>query len=284
MLSLRRGGFLARKLGYKGGIILGLLIVALGGFWFIPATHINALAQLHQVSLTTAFVGYLVGVCVIASGLTFLETICNPYTTVLGPKAYGAARINWAQSANGFGWLFGPPIGAVFFYSGNSTPSAAGSGRLYVPYVTLAIICLILVVVFFFSRIPDVKNEDDFHVDDQSPGISHSIWTRGHFSMAVVAQFFYVAAQAGIFSFFINYMTADTPSMPQWLQSKLPDSWLHAVEGGKILLSDRGAANLSTAAFGCFLLGRIFGSVILKKASAHKVLGAFGALNVLACG
>src|ERR1041385_4352916 len=66
-------GILASKLGYKGGIIAGLLIVAVGGFWFIPATSI------------AAFWAFLLGVCVIASGLTFLETVANPYTTVLGP-------------------------------------------------------------------------------------------------------------------------------------------------------------------------------------------------------
>lgn len=276
-------GLLARKLGYKGGIIVGLLIVALGGFWFIPATHINNQAHAGLVSLTTAFVGYLVGVCVIASGLTFLETICNPYTTVLGPKEYGAARINWAQSANGFGWLFGPPIGAVFFYADSAAPAGAGGPPIYVPYVVLACVCLALVVVFALSRIPDVKNEDDFHVDDRAAGASSSIWSKGHFSMAVVAQFFYVAAQAGIFSFFINYMTADTPSLPAWLQAHLPASWFHTLDTGRVLLSDRGAANLSTAAFGCFLLGRIVGSVILKKSSAHKVLGAFNVLNVVVC-
>ena len=66
-------GWLAIKLGYKGGIIAGLLMVAAGGFWFIPASHI---AQ---------FWAFLLGVCIIAAGLTFLETIANPYTTVLGP-------------------------------------------------------------------------------------------------------------------------------------------------------------------------------------------------------
>src|ERR1035438_3562536 len=68
-------GYLATKLGYKGGIITGLLIVALGGFWFIPATHINALVHEGHVSANTAFVAFLAGVCVIATGLTFLETI-----------------------------------------------------------------------------------------------------------------------------------------------------------------------------------------------------------------
>ena len=67
-------GWLASKLGYKGGIIAGLLLVALGGFWFIPATHIGS------------FWAFLVGVCTIAAGLTFLETIANPYATVLGSR------------------------------------------------------------------------------------------------------------------------------------------------------------------------------------------------------
>src|SRR5215472_497119 len=98
-------GWLAVKLGYKGGIIAGLLIVAAGGFWFIPATHI------------AAFWAFLLGVCVIASGLTFLETVANPYTTVLGPPRFAAARINLAQSCNGLGWIFGPPLGGIFFYS-----------------------------------------------------------------------------------------------------------------------------------------------------------------------
>ena len=63
------------------------------------------------------FVAFLAGVCVIATGLTFLETIANPYTTVLGDQRYAATRINLAQSCNGVGWICGPIIGGLFFYS-----------------------------------------------------------------------------------------------------------------------------------------------------------------------
>src|SRR5512140_2770866 len=115
-------GWLAIRLGYKGGIISGLLLVAVGGFWFIPATKINALVHTGAVSPHAAFLAYLLGVCAIAAGLTFLETIANPYTTVLGPTRYAATRINLAQSCNGIGWILGPTIGAVYFYS----PDAAG--------------------------------------------------------------------------------------------------------------------------------------------------------------
>src|SRR5208283_6137072 len=68
-------GWLASKLGYKRGIIVGLLIVAVGGFWFLPATHINSLVHEGRVAPTTAFIAFLAGVCAIATRLTFLETI-----------------------------------------------------------------------------------------------------------------------------------------------------------------------------------------------------------------
>src|SRR5581483_10920622 len=110
-------GWLAARLGYKAGIIAGLLLVAVGGFWFIPATHINAMVHEGSVSPATSFVAYLAGVCAIAAGLTFLETIANPYTTVLGDPQFAATRINLAQSCNGVGWILGPIIGGVFFYS-----------------------------------------------------------------------------------------------------------------------------------------------------------------------
>src|SRR5580698_2211204 len=131
-------GWLATKLGYKGGIIAGLLLVAVGGFWFIPATHISELSHQGAVSPTTAFIGFLVGVCVIATGLTFLETIANPYTTVLGDKRFAATRINLAQSCNGLGRIIAPAIGSVFFYSKDAAGNSTGSQTLYIPYVTIA--------------------------------------------------------------------------------------------------------------------------------------------------
>ena len=276
-------GWLARKLGYKGGIVTGLLVVAAGGFWFIPATHINAAAHAGVVSATTAFVGYLFGVCVIATGLTFLETIANPYATVLGPKEYGAARINWAQSANGAGWVIGPQIGAVFFYSKDSFGNSTGNQTLYIPYVTIGIICVALSVIFLFASIPDVKNEDEFHRDDTGPGRGRSIWTHHHFVLAVAAQFFYVAAQAGIFSFFINYMTSEVPPIPAGLKAMIPAAWFEVSAKGALAFSDQGAASLSSLAFLFFLGGRVSGAAILKKASAHRVLGLYAILNVAAC-
>jgi FHS family L-fucose permease-like MFS transporter len=275
-------GVLATKLGYKRGIIAGLLLVAVGGFWFIPATRINAMVHLGSVSATTAFVGFLTGVCVIATGLTFLETIANPYTTLLGAKRFAATRINLAQSCNGAGWLFGPPIGAMFFYSRDALGKSTGSEMLYIPYVGVALLALLIAVVFGFANVPDIRTKDDYHLDESAPGASHSIWSHPHFVLAVLAQFFYVAAQAGIFSFFINYMTAEIPAIPaSWSSVGFLRGWLQTSNAGILGLTDKGAANLASVAFGCFLLGRITGSWLLKTYSAHKVLGLYGAVNVV---
>jgi fucose permease len=207
-------GWLATKLGYKLGIIIGLLMVAAGGLWFIPATHI------------AEFWAFLVGVCFIASGFTFLETIANPYTTVLGPNQFAATRINLAQSCNGIGWILGPIVGSAYFYSKNAAGQSTGSETLWIPYAGIAVIVSVLAVIFWFADVPDIKAEDDYHLDDGTPGAKRSIWTHPHFVFAVAAQFLYVAAQAGIFSFLVNYMIAEVPAMPGSWQTSFTKDWI----------------------------------------------------------
>jgi MFS transporter, FHS family, L-fucose permease len=286
-------GWLATRLGYKGGLIVGLLMVALGGLWFIPATHI------------AKFWAFLVGVCFIASGLTFLETIANPYTTVLGPQQFAATRINLAQSCNGIGWIFGPIVGSMFFYSKNAAGESTGSQTLWIPYAGVAVVVTILAVVFYLADVPDIKAEDDYHLDDngQAAGASRSIWTHPHFVLAIVAQFLYVAAQAGIFSFFINFMTAspktgvsEVPPIPAswnaWMNGLAEHAgflgswlsgWFETSSAGVLVISNKGASNLAAFGFICFLVGRFSGAALVKKFSAHRVLGLYAVLNVIAC-
>jgi FHS family L-fucose permease-like MFS transporter len=288
-------GWLAGKLGYKGGIVAGLLIVAAGGLWFIPATHVSGLVQSGAVSPNTAFVVFLAGVCLIATGLTFLETIANPYTTVLGNARYAAARINLAQSCNGIGWIFGPIVGSIYFYSTDSAGHSNGNQTLYIPYMGIAAVAIVLSGAFYFASVPDIAMEDDDRLDSAAAGISRSIWSHSHFVMAIAAQFFYVAAQAGIFSFFINYMTAELPAVPRSWSSSMNalaanagplSNWMTGwfVMGGKeaLALSDKGASNLASLGFVLFLAGRFTGAMLLRKHSAHIILGAYATVNVVA--
>jgi len=264
--------WLARKLGYKGGIISGLLLVSLGGFWFIAATHIST------------FWSFLLGVCLIAMGLTILETVANPYTTVLGPKKYAATRINFAQSFNGIGWILGPIIGGAFFYSTQGAEVA--QQQLYIPYMVVAIIVLVMAIIFYFTDIPELNTEDEYHLSDSAEKkIKRSIWSHPHFSGAVAAQFLYVAAQAGIFSFFINYMVEEIPSLSQ----SIAGSWFFVdrtnLRDGAYFLNEKGATFLlGTIGFPLFLLGRATGAAMLRKIKAHRALGTYALLNVLMCG
>lgn len=345
-------GWLARKMGYKAGIIAGLLIVAVGCLWFIPATSISQ------------FWAFLLGVCVISMGLTFLETIANPYTTVLGAPQFAAVRINIAQSANGVGWILGPIVGGLFFYanpteheahktSGEAVRSVeqcvdcqvkkkeitssmesqrekihrhhllkGGSGNaadcakcleaaqswvrketakindkchvcinkahktVWIPYAFIAGAVILLALVFLKADIPDVKNEDDYHLDDAVPGVSKSIWSHAHFTGAVVAQFVYVAAQAGIFSFFINYIVEDMPSLTESMRG----TWSFLIGGGSgsefrdgaWFATEQGATKLlAYFGFSLFLLGRFTGAGLLNKLAAHKALGLYALTNVI---
>ena len=108
-------GLIARKLGYKGGILVGLVLIASGAFWFI-----------HAVSIGT-YSAFLLGLFVIAAGMTCLETIANPYTTVLGPPESGATRINIAQTFNGVGWILGPIVGGRFCVSAAAVSQAVAA-------------------------------------------------------------------------------------------------------------------------------------------------------------
>jgi FHS family L-fucose permease-like MFS transporter len=132
-------------------------------------------------------------------------------------------------------------------------------------------------------------------LDDSGAAASKSIWSHPHFVLAVAAQFLYVAAQAGIFSFFINYLTSEVPPIPgSWsagLQSVASHAgplqgwmsgWFETAKNGALGMSNKGASNLASVGFVCFLVGRFTGAALLKKFSAHKILGLYGCLNVLA--
>jgi FHS family L-fucose permease-like MFS transporter len=111
----------------------------------------------------------------------------------------------------------------------------------------------------------------------------HSVWSHPHFSSAILAQFFYVAAQAGIFSFFINYMTSEVPAIPASWASGFMSGWFELGKNGLMHISDKGAANLASVGSFCFLAGRFSGAGLLRKFSAHRVLGLYGVMNVFVC-
>jgi fucose permease len=194
-------GLIATRFGYKGGIITGLSLIALGALWFIPATYIGT------------YWAFLLGLFILAAGLPCLETIANPYATVLGPPESGTARINLAQSANGVGWVIGPLLGSFFVLSATGEP-ITNNTTLYKPYLIIAALVMIILLAFAVNKVPDLHNIEEAKVEvGGGKVVVKPLWKRWHFILAVGAQFLYVAAQTGIFSFFINYTAVDTPAL-----------------------------------------------------------------------
>ncbi len=257
-------GKLADKFGYRKGIIIGLVLIGAGALWFVPAIRIDR------------FWAFLTGLFVLATGLTCLETIANPYTTILGPPETGAARINWAQSANGVGWILGPVVGGHFIFSATGAGSASGgNANLFIPYLGVAVVVGLLAAIFALVKLPEANFERTRHETG-----ARSVWRRPHFVGAVVAQFFYVAAQTGIFSFFINYLDSESPDLAAGAAARFPSGWIYA-HGGGFRISELGASRLlSLGGFTLFLLGRVLGSALLRRHRAHAVLAAFALANL----
>jgi FHS family L-fucose permease-like MFS transporter len=237
-------GLIARRIGYKGGILIGLGLIAAGAFWFIPATRIGT------------FAGFLTGLFVLAAGLACLETVANPYTTVLGPPEGAAARINLAQTCNGVGWMIGPLMGKAFM---SSTAEVNRSNEnLYLPYLGIGIVVTILFVVFVFNKIPDVNAEEDTRVAKGT-----SLRKRPHFVFAVITQGLYVLAQIGIFGFFVNYVTSEMPA-------------------GYNVTDWRASVLLSFGGFGLFLLGRVVGTQLLRSVKPERLLATYAVACAIA--
>ena len=278
-------GLLAKRFGYKGGILIGLALIASGAFFFIPATWIGT------------FAAFLTCLFILATGLTILETIANPYTTVLGPPVSGAARINLAQTCNALGTFFGPLIAGAFILSSTGEANTSNS-TLFIPYLFIAAIVVVLIVLFWKAEIPDLQAEDDAKIAAATTAgtVSKSLLSRWHFTLAVGAQFFYVAAQIGVWGFFINYVTSpDMPDLPEWTTKLFPSGWTyfgnphtndasgHAISITTVPqawhITDLGGSKAFAGGILCFLAGRFIGSMILRACSAHLTLAAFGLAN-----
>ncbi len=267
-------GWVARKLGYRGGILTGLLLALAGSLMFVPAVRVHASEGL-------IFLSFLTALFVVGAGMTFLETVANPYTTVLGPIDAAVARINLAQSCNAIGWMLGPIVISYFILS-KTAKADTSNATLYVPYLILAGLVALLIVAFIVSPVPDIHAPQEEQPATKPTQHSRPLLKEKHFVLAVVAQFFYVAGQTGIFSFFINYVKDPdySPALPTWMANHLPKTmkFLHA---GQWHITEYGAGIGLSVAFGCFLAGRFSGSAILRFAKAHITLGVYGLINTL---
>lgn len=240
-------GQLIKRYGYRAGVITGLLLYGIGALLFIPGGQL------------LSFPFFLFSLFVIGCGLTCLETSANPYVTVLGNAEGAARRINLSQSFNGLGWIVGPLIGGHFAFA-----VGADKGSIAIPYAIIGVVVLCVALVFAQVKLPEVQA--DGVAQTESAHATDSLWQHRNFVYGLIALFLYVAAQTGINSFFINYVTEHASV------SNVNASLL-----------------LGFGGMGLFMAGRMGGSWLMLRVCAERVLlycavGATLAMAVLLSG
>ena len=268
-------GWVARRFGYRAGILTGLIVVIAGCLLFIPVAGL-------QASHAVIFAAFLGALFVLGSGLTFLETIANPYATVLGPAESGVARINLGQSCNAVGWIIGPILASSFVLSKTSVANTSNAA-LVMPYLIVASMVALMVLVFALGPVPEIHARNESQPAAGKATQDRPLLHEKHFVLGIASQFFYCAGQIGIFSFFINYLKDDryVPALPGWLAGLLPEAMKFTHLGDGLHLTEYGAGVFLSIAFGLFTVGRFSGSAIVRYLSPHRTLGVYAAVNVL---
>lgn len=223
-------GEIIRRYGYRTGVVTGLLLYGTGALMFIPGEQIMS------------FPFFLLSLFIIGCGLTCLETAANPYVTVLGEKESAERRINLAQSFNGLGWICGPLAGGLFIFTANAKESSVA-----MPYAIIGTLVLLTAILFSRIHLPEIKAESPIAATQADT--KRSLWSHGNFVFGLMALFFYVAAQTGINSFFINYVTEHGSITPR-----------------------EAALWLSFAGMGLFMTGRMAGSWIMGFIRSERLL------------
>jgi FHS family L-fucose permease-like MFS transporter len=260
-------GLIMKRFGYKRGIIFGLCLFALGAFMFYPVAKLGS------------FWPFLFALFVIACGLTCLETAANPYTTVLGPPESASQRINFSQSFNGLGWILGPLIGGLLIFGAADNEGAGKFDSLLTPYMIIGCVVLCVAVAFYFTNLPEIKEVATEEAEENPP--FRQLLKHPYFIMAVVAQFLYVAAQTGVNSFFINYVTEEMLNILEPVANFMKN--LGAF--GRVFMpqNPEQAASLILAfgGMGLFWIGRLSGSWMLGFVAPRKLLSIYALINAV---
>ncbi|HTL58796.1 MAG TPA: sugar MFS transporter [Candidatus Limnocylindrales bacterium] len=185
LTSAYRGDPIAR-IGYKNGVVVGLVISAAGSALFWPAAGAHS------------YVLFLIALFVVGLGFAMLQIAANPYVTILGPERTASSRLNLAQGFNSMGTTLGPLIGGYLIFQYFDKSGAHGAESVRVPYLAFCIVFAILAAVFFFIQLPHVGEEK------MEPGAGALRYP--HVLLGILAIFMYVGGEVSVGSIIINFL------------------------------------------------------------------------------
>jgi MFS transporter, FHS family, L-fucose permease len=252
-LAALPAGWLMQRLGYKRGILIGLLVCATGTILFIPAASVRIYGF------------FLFALFVMACGQSILEVAANPYVTTLGPAASSERRLNLAQSFNAAGAVLVALLGSRFILSGiehSPTELAAmnpaqllayrvsEANMVKTPYLVITSVFLFVALLIYLTKLPEIRESSE-GLQTSEAKLSGTFAFR-HLIKGVIAQFFYVGAQVGVASFIIRFTEFILPGT-----------------------HEKAAAHYLQAHLAGFMIGRFAGSAIMQKVSAPRLLSLF---------
>lgn len=253
LMSLPSGKVLSR-LGYRLGIVAGLVVTGIGALLFLPA----AMVQSYPLFLLAFFV--------LASGITLLQVAANPYVSLLGPPRLASSRLNLAQALNSLGTTIAPKLGGLLILSVAVLGSAElaklpiaqqAAYRLQQahlvqgPYLGIALVLFLLALIVWLFRLPAVEGADEHADDPRHTFLDALAYPRVWFGMLAI--FVYVGAEVSIGSFMINYISL--PGIGDMPEAR--------------------AAGFVSLYWGGAMIGRFAGSALLTRIDARRLLCTF---------
>jgi FHS family L-fucose permease-like MFS transporter len=266
-------GYVMKKMGYKAGIIMGLVLYAAGAFLFYPAAEVRVYSF------------FLAALFLIASGIAFLETAANLYVTVLGDPEKGDFRLNLAQSFNGMSIILGPIIGGLFIFSDKeysremiqALPAAEAeairvsqASSVQMPYIIIGVIVALVALLFVFTKMPELESEEE----SKSKITIASLLKRKHLVLGILAQFLNLGAQVSLWGNFVDLKLDLAKNDNLWLVEKI-------YQISNSMSPTQIASFHASFAFIIFLLGRFLGTYLMGKIASNKVLGVYAIGSVI---
>jgi len=234
-------GIIVKKLGFQKGIVLGLIIAALGCFSFYPA------ASMHSYPV------FLMALFILASGITVLQVSANPYVSILGKPETASSRLNMTQAFNALGTTVAPFFGAYLILDQvvESMSAAQQAESVQLPYIMLAGLLLILAAIFSYIKLPVIEHSEE---STEVKQINGSAWQYRHLVLGAIGIFVYVGAEVSIGSFLVSFL--NDPNIAGLEESQ--------------------AAKYIAYYWAGAMVGRFIGAAVMQKLRAGKVL-AFNA-------
>lgn len=262
---------LIRRIGYQRGILMGLAILAVGAFLFIPAGLVFK-----------TFWSFCLALFILSTGLACLETAANPYVTVLGPKEGAAARLSVAQAFNSCAYILAPAVGGLLLFGHKAAAGApVDFHSLMLPYIVLGCVVILIFIGFALVKLPTIENGGAAQVEEDHTTFKAPLTRQPHFVWGVVTQFLYIIAQIGVNAFAVNYIVEN--AVVKGASGATTTSPLFAWYGAltHAATPDATAAYVVTFAMVLYAVGRFSGAAISKVIKPNVMLTLYGIANAI---